>query len=142
MTRLWDVYLIYLHTTSTNFIPTGSEYVIENRFQKNRVAINVLARGKKSKQELLNVLAQACPNARFGYSDEGLAYLQYMRNQDLRNIPNTPYSMQYRSAVTLSAFCYTFYLYFIFLLHILITAANCPASAPVLPDNKVYSGYF
>ena len=31
------------------------------------------------------------PNARFGYSDEGLAYLQYMRNQDLRNIPNTPY---------------------------------------------------
>ena len=91
MTWLWDVYLIYLHTTSTNFIPTGSEYVIENRFQKNRVAINVLARGKKSKQELLNVLAQACPNARFGYSDEGLAYLQYMRNQDLRNIPNTPY---------------------------------------------------
>lgn len=91
MVWLWDVYLIYLHTTSTNFIPTGSEYVIENRFSKNRVAINVLARGKKSKQELLNVLAQACPNARFGYSDEGLAYLQYMRNQDLRNIPNTPY---------------------------------------------------
>lgn len=91
MTWLWDVYLIYLHTTSTNFIPTGSEYVIENRFPKNRVAINVLARGKKSKQELLNVLAQACPNARFGYSDEGLAYLRYMRNQDLRNIPNTPY---------------------------------------------------
>lgn len=91
MTWLWDVYLIYLHTTSTNFIPTGSEYVIENRFPKNRVAINVLARGKKSKQELLNVLAQACPNTRFGYSDEGLAYLQYMRNQDLRNIPNTPY---------------------------------------------------
>ena len=24
-------------------------------------------------------------------SDEGLAYLRYMRNQDLRNIPNTPY---------------------------------------------------
>lgn len=47
MTWLWDVYLIYLHTTSTNFIPTGSEYVIENRFQKNRVAINVLARGKR-----------------------------------------------------------------------------------------------
>ncbi len=36
-------------------------------------------------------LHRACPNARFGYSDEGLAYLQYMRNQDLRNIPNTPY---------------------------------------------------
>lgn len=91
MTWLWDVYLVYLHTTSTNFIPTGSEYVIENRFPKNRVAINVLARGRKSKQELLNVLAQACPNARFGYSDEGLAYVQYMRNQDLRNIPYTPY---------------------------------------------------
>lgn len=91
MTWLWDVYLIYLHTTSTNFIPTGSEYIVENRMPKNRIAINVYAKGKRSKQELLNVLAQACPNARFGYSDEGLAYLQYMRNQDLRNIPNTPY---------------------------------------------------
>ena len=43
MTWLWDVYLIYLHTTSTNFIPTGSEYVIENRFQMNRVAVKLLA---------------------------------------------------------------------------------------------------
>lgn len=91
MTWLWDVYLIYLHTTSTNFIPTGSEYVIVSRNPKNQFTINVYAKGKKGKQNLLNILAQACPNARFGYSDEGFAYVEYMRKMDIQNIPNTPY---------------------------------------------------
>ncbi len=69
MTWLWDVYLIYLHTTSTNFIPTGSEYVIVSRNPKNQFTINVYAKGKKGKQNLFEYFGAGmseCPFWLFG----------------------------------------------------------------------------
>lgn len=83
MAYLEDIYLIYQHTMSMNFIRYTNELVLENRNKKNNMTINVYAKGKKAREDLFQLLSQVCPNARFGWTSDGLAYLNKMREKNI-----------------------------------------------------------
>lgn len=85
MAYLQDIYLIYRHTASMNFIRYINELVLENRNKKNSMRINTYAKSGADKDRLTQLLAQACPNARFGWNKENLAYLDEMRKRNNYN---------------------------------------------------------
>lgn len=85
MAYLRDIYLIYRHTASMNFIRYINELVLENRNKKNSMRISTYAKSGADKDRLTQLLAQACPNARFGWNKENLAYLEEMRRRNNYN---------------------------------------------------------
>lgn len=85
MAYLQDIYLIYRHTASMNFIRYINELVLENRNKKNSMRINTYAKSGADKDRLTQLLAQACPNARFGWNRENLNYLDEMRKRNNYN---------------------------------------------------------
>ena len=66
MAYLEDVYLVYRHTTSMNGIHTANEIVLQTKNPKNTLQISVYAKGKQTRNDLFELLAQYCPNAYFG----------------------------------------------------------------------------
>jgi hypothetical protein len=79
MVYLEDVYLIYEHMQSMNFVRYMHELVLENKNKKNTIRINVYAKGKKIEDELFHILSQACPQAKLGWTHESQLYLEEMR---------------------------------------------------------------
>lgn len=74
---LEDVFLVYIQKQSTNFIPTGKILYICTA--TGNIGINVYGCKKATIDELASKIAKVCPNARFGYNNEGLAYLKQMQ---------------------------------------------------------------
>lgn len=79
MAYLEDVYLVYQHTASMNGISTANELVLETKNKKNTLRISVYAKGKQTRSDLFTLLASYCPNAYFGWTQEGLARLAQLR---------------------------------------------------------------
>lgn len=74
---LEDVFLVYIQKQSTNFIPTGKLLYLCTA--TGNIGINIYGSKKATIDELANKISQICPNARFGYNNEGLAYLSQMQ---------------------------------------------------------------
>ncbi len=74
---LEDVFLVYIQKQSTNFIPTGKYLLVCTA--TGDMSINVYGCKKSTIDEIASKIAKICPNARFGYNNEGLAYLRQMR---------------------------------------------------------------
>ncbi len=74
---LEDVFLVYIQKSSTNFIPTGKILMICTA--TGNIGINVYGVKKAIIDELASKISKVCPNARFGYNNEGLAYLKQMQ---------------------------------------------------------------
>ncbi len=81
MCWLEDVYLVYQHTQSMNFISYVNELIIGNKRKKNRISISVYCRGKNTVMNIMQLLSQCCPNSRFGYTPENMAYLVEMQDR-------------------------------------------------------------
>lgn len=79
MSYLDDVFLMYVHKTSYNFIPSSKEIYIETA--TGRIAINVYGRTKATMDELAGRICELCPNAGVGYTPENLQYLAYKREE-------------------------------------------------------------
>ncbi len=74
---LEDVFLVYIQKQSTNFVPTGKLLYLCTA--TGNIGINVYGSKKATIDELANKIAGICPNARFGYNNEGLNYLRQMQ---------------------------------------------------------------
>lgn len=74
---LEDVFLVYIQKQSTNFIPTGKILYICTA--TGNIGINIYGVKKPVVDELASKISKVCPNARFGYNNEGLAYLKQMQ---------------------------------------------------------------
>lgn len=79
MAYLEDVYLVYRHTSSMNGIHTANEIVLQTKNKKNTLRLSVYAKGKQTRGDLFELLAKYCPNAYFGWTQEGLARLAQLR---------------------------------------------------------------
>lgn len=76
---LEDVFLVYIQKQRTNFIPTGKILMICTA--NGDIGINVYGTKKANIDELASKIAKVCPNVRFGYNQEGLSYLNFMKEQ-------------------------------------------------------------
>ncbi|MBR3833326.1 MAG: hypothetical protein IKJ73_03330 [Lachnospiraceae bacterium] len=74
---LEDVFLVYIQRHTTNLIPTGKILMICTA--TGNIGINVYGCKKATIDELASKISKVCPNARFGYNNEGLAYLKQMQ---------------------------------------------------------------
>lgn len=74
---LEDVFLVYIQRQTTNLIPTGKILYICTA--TGNIGINVYGSKKSTIDELASKISKVCPNARFGYNNEGLAYLKQMQ---------------------------------------------------------------
>lgn len=81
MAYLDEVYLIYRHTESYNFVRTVSEIVLETKNPKNTIRISTYAKGKGQRDEIFELLSRVCPNAAFGWTAENKQYLEIMRSR-------------------------------------------------------------
>ena len=83
---LENVFLVYIQKQSTNLIPTGKVLMVCTAH--GDIGINVYGVKKANIDELASKIAKVCPNARFGYNKEGLAYLSFMREQFSKGLVN------------------------------------------------------
>lgn len=74
---LEHVFLVYIQKQRTNFIPTGKILLICTA--TGNIGINIYGVKKATIDELASKISKVCPNARFGYNNEGLAYLNQMK---------------------------------------------------------------
>ena len=74
---LEDVFLVYIQKQRTNFVPTGKYIVICTA--TGDMMINVYGCKKATIDEIADKIGKVCPNVRFGYNNEGLAYLAQMK---------------------------------------------------------------
>lgn len=86
---LEDVFLVYILKRRTNFIPTGKLLFICTA--TGDIGINIYGVKKVTVDELADKIAKVCPNVRFGYNNEGLAYLRQMKQIYKNNNGMIPY---------------------------------------------------
>ncbi len=86
---LEDVFLVYIQKQRTNFIPTGKLLYICTA--TGNIAINIYGVKKQLVDELADKIAKVCPNVRFGYNNDGLAYLNQMQQLYKNNNGMIPY---------------------------------------------------
>ncbi len=86
---LEDVFLVYIQKQRTNFIPTGKLLYVCTA--TGNLAINIYGVKKQVVDELADKIARVCPNVRFGYNNEGLAYLRQMQELYKNNNGMIPY---------------------------------------------------
>ena len=86
---LEDVFLVYILKRRTNFIPTGKLLFISTA--TGDIGINIYGVKKATVDELADKIGKVCPNVRFGYNDEGLAYLRQMKQMYKNNNGMIPY---------------------------------------------------
>lgn len=77
---LKDVLAIYEHITRTNGIVTAHTVQLSS-IDGRDLQINVYARKRDTKDDLLLTISNYCPNARIGYSPENMSYVNEKRKE-------------------------------------------------------------
>lgn len=75
-----DVLAIYEHITRTNGIVTAHTVQLSS-IDGRDFQINVYARKRDTKDDLLLTISNYCPNARIGYSPENMSYVNEKRKE-------------------------------------------------------------
>ncbi len=75
-----DVLAIYEHITRTNGIVTAHTVQLSS-IDGRDLQINVYARKRDTKDDLLLTISNYCPNARVGYSPENMSYVNEKRKE-------------------------------------------------------------
>ncbi len=75
-----DVLAIYEHITRTNGIVTAHTVQLSS-IDGRDLQINVYARKRDTKDDLLLTISNYCPNARIGYSPENMSYVNEKRKE-------------------------------------------------------------
>ena len=75
-----DVLAIYEHITRTNGIVTAHTIQLSS-IDGRDIQINVYARKRDTKDDLLLTISNYCPNARIGYSPENMSYVNEKRKE-------------------------------------------------------------
>ncbi len=72
-----EIFLVYVHTESYNFITTTKQLVLATA--RDEITIGIYGMKKDKVNHIAETVASKCPYARFGYTQENLRYLDEMR---------------------------------------------------------------
>lgn len=78
--RIEDVVLLYESIQRMNGIVT-SHLIVFQLISGKSISVSVYAKNKATKNDILLTISHFCPNARVGYTNENLTYLQEVRKQ-------------------------------------------------------------